>query len=108
MANLLIREAYNGYLKGDKAMVPQLQEFFSTLGLMQRDAVWWMHSVVPATYRPQPTVYKTCLRKVLFLEPAEAYHSKDNWPPEADRRWAPFRGGGEWELLGMLSMVCMG
>eukprot|EP00731_Ephydatia_muelleri_P029324 Em0020g968a len=85
MANLLIREAYNGYLKGDKAMVPQLQEFFSTLGLMQRDAVWWMHSVVPATYRPQPTVYKTCLRKVLFLEPAEAYHSKDNWPPEADR-----------------------
>ena len=85
-ANMLIREAYNGYSKGEKAMVPQLREFFTTLGLIQRDAVWWVHTTVPSTFRPQPVDYKLCLRKCLFLEPAETYHGKDNWPPESDRR----------------------
>lgn len=85
-ANMLIREAYNGYNKGEKAMVSQLQDFFSTLGLIQRDAVWWIHTVVASMFRPQPVEYKACLRKVLFLEGTEAYTSKDNWPPEADRR----------------------
>ena len=84
-ANMLIREAYNGYQKGERSMIVQLQEFFSTLGLMQRDAVWWIHMVVPAMFRPQPSEYKACLRKVLFLEGPDAY-SRDNWPPEADRR----------------------
>ena len=86
-ANMLIREAYNGYTKGEKAMVEQLQDFFSTLGLIQRDAVWWIDTIVPTMFRPQPVDYKTCLRKVLFLEPTESYTSKDNWPPESDRRW---------------------
>ena len=85
-ANMLIREAYNGYTKGEKAMLPQLQEFFSTLGLIQRDAVWWIHMIVPGQFRTQPTDYKMCLRKVLFLEPAESYHNRDNWPPESDRK----------------------
>ena len=87
-SNMLIREAYNGYLKGEKAMVPQLKEFFSMLGMIQRDAVWWVHTIVPGAFRPQPVDYKTCLKKCLFLEPAEAYCSKDNWPPESDRRYA--------------------
>ncbi len=86
MANMLIREAYTGFMKGEKAMVPQLQEFFSTLGTIQRDAVWWVHTIVPGMFRPQPSDYKTCLRKVLFLEPPESYHSRDNWPPESDRK----------------------
>ena len=86
MANMLIREAYAGYQKGEKAMLPQLQEFFTTLGVIQRDGVWWVHTVVAEVYRPQPMDYKLCLRKVLFLEGAEVYSSKDNWPPETDRR----------------------
>lgn len=85
-ANMLIREAYNGFAKGEKAMVAQLHDFFNTLGVIQRDAVWWIHTIVPHMLRPQPTDYKTCLRKVLFLEPPESYHSKDNWPPESDRK----------------------
>ena len=66
-------------------VVPQLKEFFSTLGLIQRDAVWWVHTILPKFLRPQPTDYKSCLRKVLFLEPVESYHEKDSWPPESDR-----------------------
>ena len=85
-ANMLIREAYNGYSKGERAMVDQLQEFFANIGLIQRDAVWWVHTIVPTLFRPQPVDYKTTLRKVLFLEPHDAYTSKDNWPPESDRR----------------------
>ena len=87
MANMLIREAYNGYSKGERAMVEQLQEFFANIGLIQRDAVWWVHTIVPTLFRPQPVDYKTTLRKVLFLESPEAYTSKDNWPPESDRRY---------------------
>lgn len=86
MANMLIREAYSGYQKGEKAMISQLQEFFTTLGVIQRDAVWWIHTIVADVYRPQPLDYKLCLRKVLFLEDHEVYCSKDNWPPETDRK----------------------
>lgn len=82
-ASVLIREAFNGYNKGDRAMISQLQEFFSTLGLIQRDAVWWIHTVVPSMFRPQPAEYKSCLRKILFLDQTD--HNKDSWPPEADR-----------------------
>lgn len=84
-ANMLIREAYNGFIKGEKAMVPQLQDFFTTLGVIQRDAVWWIHIIVPSMYRTQPVDYKSCLKKVLFLELIESYTDKDNWPPENDR-----------------------
>lgn len=84
-ANMLIREAYNGYHKGDCSMLGQLQEFFTMLGGIQRDAMWWMQGVVPPMFRPQPVEFKACLRKVLFLEGPDVY-SRDNWPPEADRR----------------------
>ena len=67
-------------------MVSQLQDFFNTLGVIQRDGVWWIHTIVAEVYRPQPQDYKLCLRKVLFLEGPEAYCSKDNWPPETDRK----------------------
>ena len=93
-ASVFIREAYLGYNKGERTMLPQLHEFFSTLGLIQRDSVWWVHTVVPSMFRPQPAEYKACLRKVLFLEPSEAY-SRDGWPPEADRR-----SGKVWRLRG--------
>ena len=84
-ASVLIREAYNGYIKGDRGMVSQLNDFFSNLGLIQRDSVWWVHTVVPTMFRPQPAEYKACLRKVLFLESGDVYN-RDGWPPEADRR----------------------
>ena len=102
-SNMLIREAYNGYSKGEKAMVPQLKEFFATLGLIQRDAVWWVHTIVPGAFRPQPVDYKACLKKCLFLEPAEAYCSKDNWPPESDRRYVVPLSKSPWELVGVWS-----
>lgn len=58
-ANMLIREAYNGYCKGERSMVETLKDFFYTLGLIQRDAIWWVHMVLPTFLRPQPSDYKT-------------------------------------------------
>ncbi len=95
-ASVLIREAYIGYSKGDRVMVPQLLDFFSTLSLIQRDSVWWVHTVVPSMFRPQPAEYKACLRKVLFLESNEVY-SKDGWPPESDRRYCELDNRGRVE-----------
>ena len=53
-----IRESYNAYSKGDKTHSSQLSQFFDTLGLIQRDAVWWVHSILPNFLRPQPSDYK--------------------------------------------------
>ena len=58
-ASILIREAYSGYSKGEKPMISVLKEFFDSLSLIQRDAVWWIHSVLPNTLRPQPADYRT-------------------------------------------------
>ncbi|XP_019853906.1 PREDICTED: integrator complex subunit 1-like [Amphimedon queenslandica] len=80
-----IRELYSSYNKGDKTHSQSLAQFFDTLGLIQRDAVWWVHSILPNFLRPQPSDYKACLRKVLFLEPHDSYCGKDNWPPETER-----------------------
>jgi integrator complex subunit 1 len=80
-----IRESYTNYSKGDKSAITVLKIFFDSLSVIQCDGVWWVHSVLPGFLRPQPTDYKTCLRKVLFLEPLESYFNKDNWPSESER-----------------------
>ncbi|XP_065899980.1 integrator complex subunit 1-like isoform X2 [Dysidea avara] len=84
-ANLPIREAVSLYNKGDKSVSGQLLEFNQTLGQIEREAVLWVQTIIPNMYQLQPTEYKLCLRRVLFLEPAESYVMKDNWPPEGDR-----------------------
>ena len=64
-----IRESYNAYSKGDKTHSSQLSQFFDTLGLIQRDAVWWVHSILPNFLRPQPSDYKAwyvCVCKNIF------------------------------------------
>lgn len=53
-----IRELYSNYNKGDKTHSQSLAQFFDTLGLIQRDAVWWIHSILPNFLRPQPSDYK--------------------------------------------------
>ena len=53
-----IKEAYTNYSKGDKTMVPQLKTLFDVLGVIQRDSVWWVHSILPKFLRPQPMDYK--------------------------------------------------
>lgn len=55
----VVKEAYASYSKGDKTVIPQLKELFNTLGVIQRDSIWWVHTILPKFLRPQPTDYKS-------------------------------------------------
>ena len=57
-ASTVIREAYVNYSKGDRNIISYLRDFFETLSLIQRDSIWWVHSVLPS-FCLQPTDYKT-------------------------------------------------
>ncbi|XP_067238553.1 integrator complex subunit 1 isoform X3 [Chanodichthys erythropterus] len=64
-----------------------LRSFQNQIAAIQRDAVWWLHSVVPTISKVGPKDYVHCLHKVLFTEQPETYYKWDNWPPESDRNF---------------------
>lgn len=88
-----------------------LSNFQKQVSDIERDAVWWLHTIVLKIFKPGKTEfvhwYFSCflslhvhscnchsiifftfncsLHKVLFLEQPEHYYNKDNWPPESER-----------------------
>ncbi|XP_076458972.1 integrator complex subunit 1-like isoform X2 [Babylonia areolata] len=64
-----------------------LYKFRNQLAVMERDAIYWLHSVVPRMIEVKSAEYVHCLRKVLFMEAPEHYYNKDNWPPENERHF---------------------
>ncbi|KAK7174477.1 hypothetical protein R3I93_001635 [Phoxinus phoxinus] len=64
-----------------------LRSFQNQIAAIQRDAVWWLHSVVPTISKVGAKDYVHCLHKVLFTEQPETYYKWDNWPPESDRNF---------------------
>ncbi|XP_025095936.1 integrator complex subunit 1-like isoform X2 [Pomacea canaliculata] len=73
--------------RADHKDLEVLQKFKQQLAVIERDAIWWMHVVVPKIMEIKPAEYVHCLRKVLFMESPEHYYNKDNWPPETDRNF---------------------
>ncbi|OWF40859.1 integrator complex subunit 1-like [Mizuhopecten yessoensis] len=76
-----VREA-----KGDKQDSEVLHKYRQQTAMIQRDAVWWMHTIVSkhiVEFKPEHYIH--CLHKVLFLEGPEQYYNKDNWPSEGER-----------------------
>ncbi|XP_050391471.2 integrator complex subunit 1 [Patella vulgata] len=80
-----IREAVSAVARGDNKDLEILQTYKNQVAVIQRDSVWWLHTVVPKLLEGKPTEYVHCLHKVLFMETPEHYYNKDNWPPEGDR-----------------------
>uniref|UniRef100_A0A671TYR0 Integrator complex subunit 1 n=1 Tax=Sparus aurata TaxID=8175 RepID=A0A671TYR0_SPAAU len=64
-----------------------LRSFQNQIAAIQRDAVWWLHTVVPTISKVGAKDYVHCLHKVLFTEQPETYYKWDNWPPESDRNF---------------------
>ncbi|XP_010846181.1 PREDICTED: integrator complex subunit 1-like, partial [Bison bison bison] len=65
-----------------------LRSFQNQIAAIQRDAVWWLHTVVPSISKLAPKDYvHWCVHKVLFTEQPETYYKWDNWPPESDRNF---------------------
>ncbi|XP_022317209.2 integrator complex subunit 1-like [Crassostrea virginica] len=80
-----VREAAAALARGEKKDLGMLHSFRQQAGLIQRDSVWWLHTIVPKIIEVKLSEYVHCLHKVLFMESADQYYNKDNWPLEADR-----------------------
>lgn len=68
-----------------KTDVLPLKKFQHDVAAMQKNAVWWLHKIVPTQYRIMAKHYYNSLRQVLFLDDAVNYSSKDNWPGDGER-----------------------
>ncbi|XP_076000277.1 integrator complex subunit 1 isoform X3 [Genypterus blacodes] len=73
--------------KKSKQYLEGLRSFQNQIAAIQRDAVWWLHTVVPSISKVGAKDYVHCLHKVLFTEQPETYYKWDNWPPESDRNF---------------------
>ncbi|XP_031422445.1 integrator complex subunit 1 isoform X2 [Clupea harengus] len=85
-----VKEAGVAWDKGEKkigADLEQLRTFQNNIAAIQRDAVWWLHTVIPTISKLGAKDYVHCLHKVLFTEQPETYYKWDNWPPESDRNF---------------------
>ncbi|XP_062945727.1 integrator complex subunit 1 isoform X2 [Cynocephalus volans] len=82
-----VKEAGVAWDKGEKRNLEVLRSFQNQIAAIQRDAVWWLHTVVPSISKLAPKDYVHCLHKVLFTEQPETYYKWDNWPPESDRNF---------------------
>ncbi|MCI4392221.1 hypothetical protein PGIGA_G00143530 [Pangasianodon gigas] len=82
-----VKEAGIAWDKGEKKNLEVLRAFQNQIAAIQRDAVWWLHTVVPSISKLGPKDYVHCLHKVLFTEQPETYYKWDNWPPESDRNF---------------------
>ncbi|XP_063090087.1 integrator complex subunit 1 isoform X1 [Cavia porcellus] len=82
-----VKEAGVAWDKGEKRNLEVLRAFQNQIAAIQRDAVWWLHTVVPSISKLTPKDYVHCLHKVLFTEQPETYYKWDNWPPESDRNF---------------------
>ncbi|XP_064607195.1 integrator complex subunit 1-like [Liolophura sinensis] len=80
-----VREAATAQARGERRDLDALFHHRSQAAIIERDSVWWLHTVVPKLIELKPQDYMHCLRKVLFMESPEHYYNKDNWPPEGDR-----------------------
>uniref|UniRef100_K9IQL1 Uncharacterized protein n=1 Tax=Desmodus rotundus TaxID=9430 RepID=K9IQL1_DESRO len=82
-----VKEAGVAWDRGEKKNLEVLRSFQNQIAAIQRDAVWWLHTVVPSISKLAPKDYVHCLHKVLFTEQPETYYKWDNWPPESDRNF---------------------
>ncbi|XP_053550643.1 integrator complex subunit 1 [Bombina bombina] len=82
-----VKEAGVAWDKGEKKSLEVLRSFQNQIAAIQRDAVWWLHTVVPTVSKLSAKDYVHCLHKVLFTEQPETYYKWDNWPPESDRNF---------------------
>ncbi|KAK2116548.1 Integrator complex subunit 1 [Saguinus oedipus] len=110
-----VKEAGIAWDKGEKRNLEVLRSFQNQIAAIQRDTVWWLHTVVPSISKLAPKDYvhwcgpgphsplswdqpgpltgacpipvdsSSLLHKVLFTEQPETYYKWDNWPPESDR-----------------------
>ncbi|XP_054167329.1 integrator complex subunit 1-like [Oppia nitens] len=90
-----VKEAFSTSKPDRKEIIRNYQMQIANI---QRIAIYWLQKTVIKLFRPDRNEYLHCLNKVLFMESAEHYYNRDNWPPENDRNLM-FRMTSEVPLL---------
>ncbi|GFQ87230.1 integrator complex subunit 1 [Trichonephila clavata] len=80
-----VKEQYSMCTRGEKKDLSILRNYQLQVSNIQKDAVYWMHSIVPKVYKPGRNEFIHCIHKLLFMEQIEHYYNKDNWPTENER-----------------------
>lgn len=57
MVSPAVREATMALTKGDKSEIETLHNYREQVAIIQRDAVWWLHSIVPKFMEVKPGEY---------------------------------------------------
>lgn len=81
----VVKEQFSTYTRGEKKDLTHLRNYQIQVSNIQKDAVWWLYSVVPKAFKPGKYEFIHCLHKLLFMEQIEHYYNKDNWPTESER-----------------------
>lgn len=80
-----VKEQFSTCSRGEKKDLTHLRNYQVQVSTIQKDAVWWLYSVVPKLFKPNRTEFMHSLHKLLFMEQIEHYYNKDNWPTESER-----------------------
>lgn len=80
-----VKEQFSTCTRGEKKDLTHLRNYQVQVANIQRDAVWWLYSVVPKTFKPGRNEFVHSIHKLLFMEQIEHYYNKDNWPTEGER-----------------------
>ena len=62
-----VREAFSSLSRGDRKDITAYKTFLVSVSAITRDTIWWLHDVVPKTFKPDPNVYTKMLYKSLFM-----------------------------------------
>eukprot|EP00111_Clytia_hemisphaerica_P010721 TCONS_00031321-protein len=80
-----VKELASAVTKDEKRDYTALKNFQQQIALIQQDTVWFFHTKVKFLYNCNDKEFVLGLFRALFLDPAETYNQRDNWPPESEK-----------------------
>ena len=75
-----MREAFSSLSRGDRKDITAYKTFLVSVSAITRDTIWWLHDVVPKTFKPDPNVYTKMLYKSLFMTNTHEEYYRSNVP----------------------------
>ncbi|XP_071035573.1 integrator complex subunit 1-like [Parasteatoda tepidariorum] len=80
-----VKDQFTACSRGEKKDLSALRNYQMHVSNIQREAVWWLYSVVPKIYKPGRNEFHQSIHKLLFREHIEHYFNKENWPSENEK-----------------------
>ena len=81
-----VRDAFSSLTRNERKDISAYKNFLVSVSTITRDSLWWLHDIVPKTFKPDGNTYTAMLYKSLFMtQTHEEYFRLDGFPMEADR-----------------------